>query len=368
MRPRQSALPRRLLAVVAAALVVVGGAWILESPPAARAASNGSWSVYPTTVPGTKPRVIFSPQLTPGKTTGDSVTVTNLSGLPETFDLYAADAFNTPGGGLSLRRRVDPVEGIGAWIHLGHSSIVVPPHTSIDVGFLVAVPTDATPGDHVGGIVAEQTTGTTSRRGSVPITVIQAVGVRVYGRVAGPAMPRLGVDAPNLAMHGTAGTLFGGTTAGVVSVRVANQGNVVLTPVAHVTITSPFGTVATKTIQVGPLLPRDSVTLHAGVSGLRASGSVDTKVNVQAQGAKTVSASSSQFTLPWGLIVVLLVLVGVVLTLLRWRRRRRRGRADAAEVQAVRGRHVRVEKDHQDDADPAHVASENDDLPEDAPT
>ena len=110
-------------AVVLALAAVLG---LLAVAPAG-AASNGSWSVYPTGTPGTTPRVVFSPQLVPGKTVGDSVTVSNLSASPLSFELFAADAFNTPGGGLSLRRKVDPVEGIGAWIHLAHSAVHVPP-------------------------------------------------------------------------------------------------------------------------------------------------------------------------------------------------------------------------------------------------
>ncbi len=305
-----------------AALLLTVGLGVVPAAPAG-AASNGTWSVYPTTPPGGTSRVVFSSQLTPGETVDDSVTVSNISATPLSFDLYAADAFNTPGGGLSLRRRIDPIEGIGAWIHLAHSSVIVPAHGSVAIPFVMVVPADATPGDHVGGIVAEETTGTPSSLGSVPIKVVQAVGVRVLGRVRGPLVARVAVQSPHLAVNQTAASLFGASTDAVVTVRVENHGNVVLTPIAHLQVTGTFGSSAARTFAVGPLLPSEAVTRHYTIS-VSAAGDLEAQVSVAAAGTHA-TAATSQWTLPWGLVgVVVLVLILVVLTLLRWRRRRRR--------------------------------------------
>ena len=339
---------RRRLVLALASFVLVAAAVLTTGPAVpAGAASNGSWSVYPTTKPGTKARVVFSPTLTPGMTTGDSVTITNLSAATQSFDLYAADAFNTPGGGLSLRRQNDPVEGIGAWIHLGHSAVTVPPHTNVDIGFLIVVPPDATPGDHVGGIVAEQTVGTQSKHGNVPVTVIQAVGVRVLGRVQGPLTPKLTVAPPTLTVHSSTGTYFGGSADAVASVHVVNSGNVVLTPVAHLIVSDSFGTVAHRTIPIGPLLPGQSVTTHGAITGIEARGHLVTKVSVAAAGAHAVSATSSQWLIPWALVgLVLAVVLLVVFLVVRWWRRRRRRAAPPG-----RGRHRRGSGDSEGDPD-----------------
>jgi hypothetical protein len=304
-------------------------AWCLPAAVPAGAASNGSWSVYPTTLPGGAPRVVFSPDLVPGKTETDSVTVSNLSGSSLSFDLFAADAFNTPGGGLSLRRQVDPVEGIGAWIRLAHSAVVVPAHASAAIPFVIVVPTNATPGDHVGGIVAEQTTGTPSSQGSVPVNVVQAVGVRVYGRVKGPLVKRLGVAPPHLTIRQSTAALFGASTTAVVTVQVKNRGNVVLTPVAHLKVTGTFATSATQTFSTGPLLPGEAVTRRFTVS-VRTEGQIEAEVSATASGSHA-SAKTSQWSIPWGLLaVVFLVLALVVLTLVRLVRRKHR-QLDAAE-------------------------------------
>ena len=299
------------------------GLWAADP---AGAASNGSWSVYPTTPPGGTPLVVFSPKLVPGETTDDSVTVSNLSAGPLSFELFAADAFNTPGGGLSLRRKVDPVEGIGAWIHLAHSAVVVPAHASVAIPFVVVVPTNATPGDHVGGIVAEETTGTPSSQGSVPVNVVQAVGVRVYGRVNGPLVKRLSVAKPHVTVDHTTGALFGASTDAEVSVLVVNRGNVVLTPVAHLEVTSTFGAKTTRTFSTGPLLPGESVARRFTVP-VRTTGQLEAQLSAAAIGAHA-SATTSQSNLPWGLIVlVLVVLAGLVLTLvLRHHRKSRRAK------------------------------------------
>jgi hypothetical protein len=333
-----------------AALALAFGLGLPAAGPAG-AASNGSWSVYPTTPAGGAPRVVFSAELVPGKTADDSVTVSNLSASPLSFELFAADAFNTPGGGLSLRRKVDPVEGIGAWIHLSHSAVIVPSHQSAAIPFVVVVPANATPGDHVGGIVAEETTGTPSSKGSVPVNVVQAVGVRVYGRVKGPLITRLGVTEPLIEVHHSTAAQFGASTSAAVSVRLFNRGNVVLTPVAHLKVTSTFGTPTTRTFSTGPLLPGESVARRFTVP-VRTTGQLGAQLSAAASGVH-VSASSSQFNLPWGLIVlVLVVLVGLVLTLVLWRRRRHQ-RANqtfvAAESQAL------VETDGRESGDPESV-------------
>jgi hypothetical protein len=326
--------PRRTpwLGVLAALALAFG----LGFPAAdqAGAASNGSWSVYPTTPAGGTPRVVFSPELVPGKTADDSVTVSNLSASPLSFELFAADAFNTPGGGLSLRRKVDPIEGIGAWIHLSHSAVLVPAHQSAAIPFVVVVPTNATPGDHVGGIVAEQTTGTPSSQGSVPVNVVQAVGVRVYGRVKGPLIKHLGVTNPLIQVHHSTTAQFGASTSAAVTIRVLNRGNVVLTPVAHLKVTSTFGSPVSRTFLAGPLLPGESVARRFTVS-VRTTGELEAQVTAAAGGSRA-SASNSQWNLPWGLIVIVLVVLLLgVLTLLRVLLRRRRKAKAEAEVDPV---------------------------------
>jgi hypothetical protein len=318
----------RLLSLGAIVGIFLLSTLVSEAAPA-DAASNGTWSIYPTTSPGTRAQVVFSPVLTPGGTVAASVTISNLSSSSLSFDLYSADAFNTPGGGLSLRRRVDPVEGMGAWIRLAHSAAAVPAHGSVAIPFVIAVPSSATPGDHVGGIVAEQTTGTPSSKGSVPINVIQAVGVRVYGRVKGPLVRRLTVRPPTLSVNTSASGLFLGTSGAAITIHVTNSGNVVLTPIAHLRVTSTFGSSFSRTFGLGPLLPGESVTVRRNVS-IRSAGNLLAQVRVVADGAGS-TAQTSQWILPWGALVLMVLVAGGLMLVLLFGARRLRTPPDRTD-------------------------------------
>lgn len=320
-RPRCRLLVAALGALVAAALVPAG--------PAA-AASNGKWSVFPTGAPGHHPRAFFVPVLTPGKAVADSVTVANYTASALTFNLYAADAINTPGGGLSLRRRTDVQRDIGRWIHLPVSTLAVPAHGTSVVPFTIAPPRQASPGDHVGGIVAEQTQGTPSSAGSVPITVVQAVGVRVYGRVVGPLQPRLAVSGLSLSVTSPVTAQFGGPADAHVAFSVRNPGNTVLNPVATVVLSTPLGTAARRSFTVNQLLPGSSTRYTLAFLGVNTAGHLRATVTVTSPHTGA-SAEVATWLVPWALLAV--VVVGLALLgwlLVRRRRRRRRNAAPLA--------------------------------------
>ena len=265
--------------------------------------------------------MVFNLQLIPGKTSVDSVTVANISSTPQDFLLYAADAFNTPGGGLSLTRRVDQVQGIGSWIRLSHSAVSVPAHRQSVIPFLVVVPANASPGDHLGGIVAEQASGTPSSAGNVPVNVVQAVGVRVYGRVGGSLKPHLRVTPPWLAVTDTVGSLFGKNVEATVSFRVVNDGNVVLTPRALVKVSGTLGTATSHAYDLGPLLPGSDIVVRHAI-GIRAKGELQTRATVMATGARA-AATSTYWLIPWALVGLAAFALIVALALVLFLRHRR---------------------------------------------
>ncbi|HMG26754.1 MAG TPA: hypothetical protein VKH36_08070 [Acidimicrobiia bacterium] len=333
--PRHPALRAALLAAIITAIAV---GLPLARPYRASAADNGLWSVFPTTAPtepGQLARPFFQPLLTPGVPVQDSVTITNKT--PDqtiNFDLYAADAFNTREGGYASRRPTDPKREMGAWISLAVDNITIPPQRAVDVPFTISPPLDATPGDHAGSIVALNTTPTVSQNGSVATRSIQAVGTRVYGRVAGPLTPRLDVTELQVTSHAGVGGLLGGAVDADVTYRVVNTGNVRLSPTAKTTV-SPMigGATHLKTLRVPELLPRGSAVVHQRVSGVVPVGRLTAHVTVTSPVAKT-TASSSTWVVPWLLIVIIALLV---LVLWYWRRRRRRkvGAAPPPEREAV---------------------------------
>jgi hypothetical protein len=269
--------------------------------------------------------------LTPGKVYADSVTVANYTSAPLDFHIYASDAVNTPGGGLSLRPRTTAQQDIGAWIHLPYSTLSVPAHGAIEVPFTIATPQQATPGDHVGGIVAEDIQGTTSKSGSAPVTVIQAVGVRVYGRVVGPAHPGLTLSQLSLSVRQSAATEFISSVGIRVTFRVHNSGNTVLSPIATVLLTTPVGTAARKTFVVNEILPDSTLAYSLGFTGVNTYGHLRVHVSVSSRGVNA-SAVSMVWTIPWALLVVGVLAIALVMWIVVRRRRKRRVRAQLEKV------------------------------------
>ena len=290
----------------------------------ASAASNGQWSVYPTTLPGQAPRAVVRPTLTPGKTYSDAVTVANLTATSLTFHLYAADAINTPGGGLSLRRRTDVQRDIGNWIKLPYSVLTVPSRSGIVVPYTISPPEQASPGTHVGGIVAEDTQGTTSQSGSIPVTVIQAVGVRIFGNVSGPLHPKLSIAGLSLIVNRSAASQFGGSVQAKVRFRIRNLGNTVLSPQTRLALTTPIGTAGSRRVRAGLLLPGGSLNYSVTFRSVNTFGHLRAQVVSTASGTRA-SAAAAAWTVPWALLVlvvfVFLLFVGLIIRL------RRRGNA-----------------------------------------
>ena len=193
VRQRRRTVALALTAVLGLALTVIGPAL------PALAADNGSWAIEPATTSKntTSDRAFFAIETAPDQVIEDAIEITNATDHPLKLDLYPADAFNSPGAGFALRPQNEPNTDVGTWITLSEGEVTIKPKKTIKVPFTMAVPPGATPGDHVGGIVALNPVATgeqTTAEGAV-IQVQQAVGVRMYTRMAGPLNPQLVVES-----------------------------------------------------------------------------------------------------------------------------------------------------------------------------
>src|SRR5262249_61923377 len=112
-----------------------------------------------------------------------------------------------------------------------------------------------------------------SQKGSLSVRSIQAVGTRVYGRVAGPLAPRFDVTEMQVNSHAGVGGLLGGSVDADITYRVVNTGNVRLSPTAKLTV-SPMigGATHVKALHVPELLPRGSAGGPHGAPGGGAGG------------------------------------------------------------------------------------------------
>ncbi|WP_326575558.1 DUF916 domain-containing protein [Actinacidiphila glaucinigra] len=334
-RARAGARPSGALPTVLSVLGVLFALLGLgaASAPAALAADNGRWSVFPAPAAGAKDRSptaqersFFTLEADPGTTLRDKVSVSNLSGEPMTFRLYGADAYNTPrDGGFAVRGADEKNTDVGSWVRLARSSITVPARTRADVPFTVTVPADASPGDHPGAIVALDTrVGTAS--GDVRVGIRRAVGARVHLRVAGPGLAALTVENVGVG-HG--GPLIPGTRDSHATIRytLVNRGNVSITPRLAVTARGLFGrTLLDRPARTLPLelLPGQRVELTEPWPGAPQFDRVTVRLRVTAvRGDVDETGGASFLAVPWAAVGLALALLGGLVLLLRIRARRR---------------------------------------------
>ena len=304
---------------------------LFAAPTPARAADNGSWSVYPV-ASAVAARPYFSVSADPGQTIEDKVVVANKTDAPLTFRLYAADAYNTArDGGFAVRSLGERMRGVGAWAELSRDRITVPGRKTVTVPFTVRVPEGAEPGDHPGAVVALDER-VERGGGSVALGVQRAVAARVYLQVGGPTVPALAVEDVHISHHQPLVPGFGDSTA-TISYTLHNTGNVTLDPRVELRAEGLFGrTLLARDLTGIPseLLPGQRVRLTEPWRDAPQLDWGDITLTAYAKDTRE-SASVSFFALPWLMAVVVAAFgaVGSVLGV-RWFRGRR-GRARPSE-------------------------------------
>ncbi|WP_426569558.1 WxL protein peptidoglycan domain-containing protein [Streptomyces canus] len=275
----------------------------------ARAADNGSWSVYPVSS-AVAARPYFHMSADPGQTITDKVVVANKTDRPLTFRLYAADAYNTArDGGFAVKSAGERMRGVGAWAVLPKDRVTVPGHRAVTVPFTVRVPRDAEPGDHPGAIVALDER-VDRGDGSVALGVRRAVGARVHLQVGGPTLPALTVEDVRISHHQPLVPGFGASTA-TISYTLRNTGNVTLEPEVALRASGLFGrTLLTRDLRKVPsqLFPGQRVHLTERWNDAPHFDRADMTLTATAQDTRE-SASRSFVAVPW--LVVAVVVVGI---------------------------------------------------------
>ena len=305
-------------------------------PKPAPSAQQLTWSVQPSSQRKPDGRAAFTYQdFAPGSSHEDYIAVDNFSTTARTFTVYASDAFNTAAGGFDLLAAAQKPKDVGTWVHLAKPTVRIPARSSAIVPFTVTVPADATPGFHVGGIVASVSTVGTGANGS-QVQVDRRVGARIYLQVTGPLRPALQVEQVSVQYHGTWNPTHPGSAT--VHYTLANTGNVPLQAHQLLGSTGLFGLFgSSRKLPDAPLLlPGNSVRLTVQVPrawpGVRLSTALHvtpfTGIVSLTPPPGTVSASASAWAVPWTWLAIV-----VVVALAWWRRRRRNRRAVRAARQ-----------------------------------
>ncbi|MGW7436683.1 WxL protein peptidoglycan domain-containing protein [Streptomyces sp. NPDC054849] len=333
MRTRSRTRSRTRTSLYGLFLGLLLGAGLLPAG-GATAADNGTWGVFPTPTGGATmtDRAYFFHQGAAGTSLSDSVTILNSSDRELTFQVFATDAVNTPSGGAFALLPVETKpKDVGAWIALAPESsrtVTVPPKGRKDIPFTVRVPADATPGDHVGGIVALGTAVEgVQQEGRVQVGVKRSVGARLYFRVPGPVTAGLSVEEVRVSRSAPLLPWIEDARA-TVSYALVNRGNVVVEPRVTVSAEGLFG----REVLNRPardlrltLLPGQRVELTEPWPDAPQSDWVSVKVTAGAAAhPHLVAQSETDFiAVPWPAVGLFLVLAGAGVTWWVLRRRRR---------------------------------------------
>jgi hypothetical protein len=219
---------------------------------------------------------------------------------------------------------------------------VAPGQTAI-IPFVILVPSDATPGDHTGGIVASVTTAAPSKKGTPGVGIDQRVAARVYLRVSG--QPVSHAIATGVVTGFSPSWNPFGTGDATVDYDVKNSGNVREDVAQSVVLSGPFGIQLAKVSgrSVANLLPGESTHVHQKASGvfpllllfaditLTPSAPTDlvgqSKLRDQAGNAlpplaepKFTAVTAGAFTaaISWTLLLIVVLLVGLVILVVRY--------------------------------------------------
>lgn len=343
----------------AGAAILVG--LIIAAPSGAVAddtAPGTTWSLSPAGTDGDSgadDRISLRHVIEPGGNADDQVALTNFSPHPATFAVYASDGIVTPDGSFDLLPPGErPVDG-GAWIDIGAVgdddpspgetlTIEVPAEETVVIPLRIAVPADASPGDHPAGLVAQFVPAEGSG-----VEMASRVGVRVHLRVDGPVVTALAADAVSVTYEPSWNPFSPGTAR--VEYTLGNAGNVRLGATSTTTIVGPFG--------IAPV--SEATTIREVLPGevVRASSTFDVwplllgfggvQVTPEAVGEDvlpgTVAASTTSFTVwtvPWSQILLLAAVSGAIILTVRARRRssaRVQRRIDEAVARAVGSDH-----------------------------
>lgn len=313
-----------------AAVGLHGPAGAAPAPPAPGPASTPvRFALRPSATAEGADRQALVYDLPPGETVADAVELWNLGRGRVRFELYATDAFTTRDGTFALLPGDRAPRGVGRWVQLGRRRRDVPGGARVVVPFRLRVPPAATPGDHVGGIVAAVRSTATDGSGQL-VAVDRRIGVRLSVRVAGPRRPALAVSG--VAMGHRPSGLLGGRA--VVRYRVANVGNVRLAGLGTVEVRGVLGIPLARagSRELPEILPGSSIVVSAPVGGVEPAGPVTARVRVAAVPVapeprlpRPVTAATSTWLVPTRMLALLAAgaaVGGVVVGARRVRRRR----------------------------------------------
>lgn len=312
--PHGGCRARAVVVLLTLAMTLLGS---LMALPAASAQTGSdspvTWSVSPADASGPSGKSWVELELDPGTTSERHLAVKNLGDREVTFSITAADGYFTDTGRFNMLPSDAKSVDAGTWISVQKQIKVAAGGTAV-VPFTVAVPANATPGDHAAGIAASiRSEGAAN---GAQLNVESRVGFRVMTRVKGVISPKLEVGS-----QGSYDLSWNPFAPGVATLQVVveNKGNVRLR----------VGATAENGIQAGPvaeneespkteLLPGEKRTLSIGVPDVWPLGSMSVPVTVSQEvvaingtldSLDPVVHNVSLWAMPWPQLIIIFALL-----------------------------------------------------------
>jgi hypothetical protein len=242
-------------------LLVIAAAFTASATAAPTAVAAGPrFSIRPVTydpaVPATQSYFIFDTE--PGTVAHSALKVANVGDAPGTVLLYAVDATTGQTSGTVYRSRSARRVDVGAWLRLASSRLRLAAGETRVVPFEFSVPRHVRPGQHVGGIVAENATrptagtaGSQDAGSSFTIRFRFLSIVAVVVNLPGPMIEHVavtGVSADHVPSYQR------------LRIRLHNKGNMLERPIATLTVTDSRGRrVLRRWIKLDTILPQTAI-------------------------------------------------------------------------------------------------------------
>lgn len=339
--------PARLLKVITAALtaLIIGG-FPAAAGLASAAQSPGpgfQFSAEPYSSNGAQQRPNFIYELQAGHHILDQFVIKNPSTSPESFLVYGEDATNLPRtGGYAFQQRSQMHNTtVGVWLTVGVSHITVAAGTEVVGTFQLSIPANASPGDHVGGIVVEQVKAPVQPPNAGGVNVVLRRVIPMYVRVVGTSFPQLTIEKLTV-FHQSPAVPFVSKAKVAVRFDLVNTGNEIVDPQSiMVSISGRLsGTIhrfivhqtGAQQSKANPLplqmLPGATLTLTEEWSGIPPFDPLAAHVSATAidpsTGQKFSTAASTPFWyFPWIAVLTVLLLIVAEVALIVVKRRRK---------------------------------------------
>ncbi len=294
---------RKILTWIISLIVIISNFGLTN----ALAAETGEMSIHPYEWDGeneiTQYWYIYN--LDKGDSHQDKVVVENTGNKTISVKIYPVDGLTTSDGAFALENEDEEKNDIGAWVTLSKNELTLEPKQSEIVDFTISIPSDTTPGEHIGGIIMENKEIMEGEQ----INVKTRVGVRIYETVPGEVVKKVNIESiTTKSVFSSIWSIFYDHSF---TYNLANEGNVQITPTINTNINSPLFGEVNNTSQTlnGSIFPGKTIAFDYKPDSKLYFGPYTLTVTVNLEGQAPMQKSYTLWSIPWKLCAIIVIIV-----------------------------------------------------------